>query len=379
MPEDVRERALEKIAQVSAEGRHLVDFWRACTEPIADAIPHYWAPCFFTLDPTSLLLTSHFDEGVPRMPAEWLEREYVDDDVHQLAKIARLKSGVSTLHEATGGDPSSSPRWHANMELGGDQEIITALRARNGDVWGALSLYRDPGRPMFDRSDKMFLRAVAPYLAEGIRRALLLGEACEPEGSDAPGLVVLDSSMSVESMTSGIERWLEDLPDGNWRTGRLPVVIRSVASRAASGQAADNGTATARVRGRSGTWLLVHASPLVTPEPGRCAVFIEPAGPGRLAALLMAAYDLTEREKDVTRLVLVGQSTTDISAALVVSPHTVQQHLKSIFEKTGVRSRRELAGKVFFAHYEPRLRDNEGRAIRGRPLRGGPFPMPCEQ
>jgi DNA-binding CsgD family transcriptional regulator len=88
----------------------------------------------------------------------------------------------------------------------------------------------------------------------------------------------------------------------------------------------------------------------------------------------MAAYGLTRREQEITRLVLQGASTAEIAGRLVISPHTVQEHLKKIFEKTGVRSRRDLGGRVFVTHYEPRVRDHEARAVAERPLRGGPYP-----
>jgi DNA-binding CsgD family transcriptional regulator len=122
--------------------------------------------------------------------------------------------------------------------------------------------------------------------------------------------------------------------------------------------------------------MVLHGAALVAGAGRRVAVIVEPAHPARIVPLLMAAYGLTDREQEVTRLVLRGDSTAEIAQRLSVSPHTVQQHLKNVFEKTGVRSRRELVGKVFFAHYEPRLRDNEHRAIEGRPLRGGPMPAP---
>jgi DNA-binding CsgD family transcriptional regulator len=132
--------------------------------------------------------------------------------------------------------------------------------------------------------------------------------------------------------------------------------------------------AVARVLSRQGRWMILHGAALVAGGARRVAVIIEPAHPARITPLLMAAYGLTDREQDVTRLALRGDSTAQIADSLSVSPHTVQQHLKSVFEKTGVRSRRELGGKVFFAHYEPRVRDNERRVIDDRPMRGGPFP-----
>ncbi len=369
-----KQRASDRIAALTRQGLDLVTLWREATEALRPAVPYYNAPCWYTLDPASLLVTSHFNEVMPELPPEWLAQEYYEDDVNQLVDVARSARGISTLHEATGGDPASSPRWHQNMTLGGDQELIASLRTKSGEVWGALGLYREQGQPMFDNDDLAFIRAMAPVLAAGARSSLLLGEATDPEGADAPGLIVVTDNWEIESATPGVERWLADLPDGDLAAGRLPSAVLAVAGRALrTATYPDAGeVAVSRVMSRSGRWVVLHGTSLVSSSSRRVAVIVEPAHPGRIAPLLMAVYGLTDREQEITRLVLQGNSTTDIAERLFVSANTVQQHLKNVFDKTGVRSRRDLVGKIFFAHYEPRVRDNEQRAADGQPLRGGP-------
>jgi DNA-binding CsgD family transcriptional regulator len=378
MSEYARGRAREKLSQLAGQGLDLVTFWHAATEALAPAVPFHLTPCFYTLDPASLLVTSHYHDGLPAIPPEWLALEYYGEDVNKLADVARSARGVATLHEATGGDVGRSARYRETMRpFGADQEALVALRTRDGEAWGILALYRETGRPQFGADELALLRDLAVPLAEGARRGLLIGEATDPERPDAPGLVVLREDWSVESLTPGVERWLEELPDGEWeQRGRLPPAVLAVAGRAlraAKHADAPGEVAFARVLTGDGRWVVLHGASLVAAGTRRVAIIIEPAHPARIAPLLMAAYGLTEREQEVTRLVLQGEATTEIAARLAVSAQTVQQHLKSVFEKTGVRSRRELVGKVFFAHYEPRVRDNEGRALVGRPLRGGPF------
>ncbi len=376
MKASARERARERIEQSARRGHDLATLWRETSEVLAPVVPHYRGACFYTLDPASLLITSHFNDAMPELPLDWVAMEYYEDDVNQLVDIARSAPGYSTLHEATGGDPRRSPRWHANMAHGGDQEFITALRTPAGEAWGAVGLYREPGAPTFDQDEIGLVRDIAPALAAGARRGLLVGEATDPDGVDAPGLLVLSTGWELESSTPAAARWMADLPDGDWAAGRLPSSVLAVAGQALRGaeRPGEPGTvAVARVLSHSGTWVVLHGAPLVSDGRRRVAVIVEPAHPARITPLLMSAYGLTAREQDVTRLVLRGDSTAQIAAALVVSPHTVQEHLKRIFEKTGVRSRRDLVGKVFFSYYEPRLRDNERRVPLERPLRGGPM------
>jgi DNA-binding CsgD family transcriptional regulator len=366
-------RALDKLERLSAQPRSLVSLWDDATVVLEEMVPHYTWPCYFTLDPASLLITSHYNPFMPELPRESLAMEYYEDDVNKMSDVARSDSGLSTIHDATGGDPSGSARWRANMAMGGDQELVAALRTRTGEVWGAVSLYREPDQPLFDAAEKKFVQQAAGHLAEGARRALLFGEATDPEGPQAPGLLVLTSDWKVESSTPGTEQWLADLPDAGG--SQLPAAVLTVAGQAL--RSAEHGerpgeVAMARVLSRSGRWVVLHGAALLSGADRRVAVIVEPAHPARITSLLMSAYELTERERDVTRLVLQGASTGDIATELSVSPHTVQQHLKSVFDKTGVRSRRDLVGKVFFSHYEPRLRDNEHRIQVDKPLRGGP-------
>ena len=55
-------------------------------------------------------------------------------------------------------------------------------------------------------------------------------------------------------------------------------------------------------------------------------------------------FDLTDREGDVVALVSKGLTNREIAEQLYVSVHTVEYHLRNVFAKLGISSRRELRG-----------------------------------
>jgi DNA-binding CsgD family transcriptional regulator len=153
--------------------------------------------------------------------------------------------------------------------------------------------------------------------------------------------VLLDERLELVASTPEADALL---PLIGYGSSRLPLPV-SVYSVAAALLKADR-PPSLRVRAATGGWLSLHASKLSSPTQTHVAVVVEPAGPQSTLAVLLAAYGLTTRELDVARHVLRGDSTKAIAGTLHISAHTVQDHLKSVFDKVGVRSRRDLVGRL---------------------------------
>jgi DNA-binding CsgD family transcriptional regulator len=199
-----------------------------------------------------------------------------------------------------------------------------------------------------------YVQRLAPHLAEGIRAGKLISATELGDIVDAPGLVVVAPDGSLPSTTEARELWLEELAHPDRKRPGVPMEVQALAARVRRQDLTSDGLPRLRVRTRAGRWAVLHASRLATPATDAIAVIIEEPSPAELAPLLMMAYGLTKQERTLTGLVCRGLSTNEIADRLHITPNTVQDHLKSIFEKTGVSSRRELVATILQEQYLPR-------------------------
>jgi DNA-binding CsgD family transcriptional regulator len=318
----------------------------------------WWA----TVDPATLLYTQAYREELPSDTGPYfVDNEFLRDDVNKWAELAGDRSGVRTLVAATDGKLVLSPRYRDIFEpLGLADELRAVFRAR-GAVWGFMCLHRERGA-VFSPQEQGFIQRIAPHLAEGIRLGLLVQCAARDDLAESPGLILLAPDDSVVGRNPAADQWLEEL---NWQeAGQIPIEIHSLAFRLRRADASTR-LAPLRVRSRTGRWINLQASWVSGEDRKVVAVIIEEATPDEVAPIVMSAYGLTEQERAVSGLVFRGHSTHEISQRLHIAEHTVQDHLKSIFDKTGVRSRRELVATVFRQRYLPRMKAGDQRSPAG--------------
>jgi DNA-binding CsgD family transcriptional regulator len=281
------------------------------------------------------------------------EHEFLIPDYNKFAELTPADP-VGDLRQATGGKLSRSARYRTLNAISDLEDELRATLHAGGRSWGNLQLNRYTGGEPFTETDRAFLRAAAPLAGSVLRRALL-EEPAQTDPTRGPGVVVIDESGTVISATAEADAWLEELAEG-WRKYATNINIHPNLTRSLSTMTDSGGPGRrARLRTLNGTWLVAHASPLA--GSGQVALVIEPAKASEIAPIVVEAYGLTAREVEVTRLIARGLSTDQIASTLFLSRHTVQDHLKAIFEKVGVSSRGELTYKLFAEHYHAPLDD----------------------
>ncbi|MET8950951.1 helix-turn-helix transcriptional regulator [Streptomyces sp. NPDC004393] len=358
-------RRLERALRGAAGALSVLD---RTAEVLLDAVPaDVW--CAVILDPATLLDTggqhAHgFPEGSMR---RLFEIEHVEqDDVDNLRALARRSGAASLLSRSTHGRLDDSKYYREILEPLGLADELRVLLRHGPHTWGLFVLCRDTHSPPFSPAEFAAAEALSVPACAALRRSLLLSGVDGVDSRplpDAPGWVVLDGDFRVRRMSPTAQHWIDQLQEANAQDampdgGSGPVgsghyVLRALAVRA-RGETAGAG-AHVRAPTGAGRWISLRAWPVEQGGEPTTVVSVGPTEPAELTPLVLDVYGLTPRARQIAQKILVGRSTGEIARDLGVSEYTVQDHLKQVFDKVGVRSRRELVGELFFRHYLPQL------------------------
>lgn len=352
--------ALHDIERACASDLTAQELIEAVAEPLTTAVP---VDGFFmaAADPqTALCMGAGIVHAMPDAICQpmW-DHEFLVPDFNKFADIAAGPRKVADLHEATGGHPQRSARYREFRLFTGFDSELRAAFTTGGSAWGVAQFNRMDDAPRFSSDEIAWMERASGVIGRGLRRALLT-QSATPRVARGPGMVVIGADGAVVSATPEAEAWLREIDSPYFAANALDIPLPVEAfAYAAAARAGMGALARGRTRTRMGVWLLLHASCLRGPdgEPTQTALIIEPAKASDVAPLIIEAYELTERELDVTRLVARGLKTREIAEQLFLSPHTVRDHLKAVFEKVGVNSRGELVAKIFAEHYYGPLHD----------------------
>ncbi len=261
-----------------------------------------------------------------------------------------MDSSSALLHQTTGGDLARSLLWRALLRRHSIVDIASVVFRDRFGCWGFLDLWRVGEALPFGSAEASFLAGIAEPITGALRRcqAETFVARRDPEPHRAgPVVLLLSPELEVLGQTPQTLDYLNVLvpPDG----GRAPIPAGAynVAAQLLANEAGvDHNLPVARVHLSQGRWLSLRAARLGDAEPPNIAVTIEEVGPAERTALFARCCGLSRRETEVLALLATGLDTRGLARALYVSEHTVQDHLKSIFDKTVTRSRSSLLSRA---------------------------------
>jgi DNA-binding CsgD family transcriptional regulator len=343
--------ASEKLARIAQSGLELDLLRTRVLDALRRAVP--FEAAFWTVaDPATLLFTRGVQDQLPEHTAPlFLQNEFVDDDVNRFTEVAADRKAMHTLHAATGGDLARSARYRDILQPIGLGDELRIAFADSSGVWGFLCAHRALDAKPFSPDDVAVLQRVAPVIAHGIRSAILL-HASHASGSHpaVPGLVLLTEHLRYVGANDPGKLWLSRFAGHDTIAG-MPSALHVVA--AALRAERPGGPTRTRILTDDG-WASVQPSWMELEGTRHIALLIEVPSPVELAPIIVAAHGLTPQQARVVELLCRGNSTAEITMTLQISAATVQDHLKAIFARMGVGSRRELVAHLLMGHYMPR-------------------------
>jgi DNA-binding CsgD family transcriptional regulator len=157
--------------------------------------------------------------------------------------------------------------------------------------------------------------------------------------------LTLDDGLRITSRTAASQAWLDVLLPPGPNEQAVPASVYNVAAQLLAAEVGvDSHPAVTRSHLAGGFWLTLRAARLATEQPAAgggatIVVTIEEASAADRLDLFGRAFGLSARERELLGLLAVGSDTRSLARQMSLSEHTVQDHLKSIFAKTGARDR----------------------------------------
>lgn len=255
------------------------------------------------------------------------------------------------LSAATGGRLGTSLLWRDLLAGYGVVDVASiSFRDRYGS-WGFLDLWRSGSRSAYAQADAELLTRIASPVTAGLRRSqarLFAGTVSTPTGPGS-AVLVLDDRLQVRQQTASVDRHLRALLPTAPDLGPVPAAALNVAAQLLAVEAGvDDHVPATRAHLAGGPWIGVRASRLQAPgdQIGSIAVTIEPLPAHERLDLYARSAGLTPRERQILHQVAQGADNTVLARRFEISRFTVQDHLKSIFAKTGCSGRAELIARA---------------------------------
>jgi DNA-binding NarL/FixJ family response regulator len=291
--------------------------------------------------------------------------------VNRWTALRHNPSATGRLHNATGGELSRSLAWREVMSRYGIGDVASAVFADQFGCWGFLDLWRDEAREPFSSADATFIADVAPHLTTALRQCqaqTFLTPAAARRPGLGPVVLTLDDQLRITSRTAASQGWLDVLLPPQPDERAIPASVYNVAAQLLAAEAGlDDHPASARVHLAGGLWLTLRAARLASDEPapgsvpGQRAhgaagivVTIEEVSAAERLDLFARAFGLTAREQELLGQLATGSDTRAMARQMSLSEHTIQDHLKSIFTKTGARDRVTVLSRALGTRADPK-------------------------